>query len=105
MAQFDVYQNPNKQTQKAYPYILDIQHNLIEDISSRIVVPLGDANQFKNKEFKRLTPKVEFEGKYLLILIPQISSMHTSSLKNPIGTLVHLREEIISALDLAITGL
>ena len=105
MAQFDVYENPSKQTRKAYPYILDIQHSLIEDIATRIVVPLGDAKKFRNEELKGLTPKVEFEGKSLLILTPQIASMSKRSLKDPVGTLSHLREEIISALDLAITGI
>ena len=105
MAQFDVYENPSKQTRKAYPYILDIQHSLIEDIATRIVVPLGDAKKFNTEELKGLTPKVEFEGKTLLILMPQITSMSARSLKDPVGTLSHLRDEIISSLDLAITGI
>lgn len=105
MAQFDVYKNSSKQTQQAYPYILDIQHSLIEDLATRIVVPLGDAKKFKNEELKGLTPRVEFEGKNLLILMPQITSMSTRSLKDPVGTLSHLRDEIISSLDLAITGI
>lgn len=105
MAQFDVYINPSKQTRKAYPYILDIQHSLIEDITTRVVVPLGDAKKFKNEELKGLTPKVDFEGKNLLILMPQITSISSKSLKDPVGTLSHLRDEIISSLDLAITGI
>ena len=105
MAQFDVYENPNTQTRTAYPYILDMQHSLIEDIATRIVVPLGDVKQFKNEELKGLTPKVEFEGENLLVLMPQITSMPTKALRNPIGTLSHLRDELIAALDLAITGI
>lgn len=105
MAQFDVYQNPNKGTRKAYPYILDIQHSLIEDLSTRIVIPLGDAKHFENEVLKGLTPKVFFDEKELLILTPQIASMNTKSLKTPVGTLSHLRDEIISSLDFAITGI
>lgn len=105
MAQFDVYKNPSKQTQKAYPYILDIQHSLIESLATRIVVPLGDANLLKSEELKGLTPRVEFGGVNLLILMPQISSINAKLLKAPVGTLLHLRDEIIAALDLAITGI
>ena len=105
MAQFDVYENPNKHTRQAYPYILDIQHNLIEGLATGIVVPLGNAKNFRIEELKGLTPKVAFEGQNLLILIPQLASMSSKSLKDPVGTLSHLREEIISALDLAITGI
>ena len=105
MAQFDVYINPNKQTRKAYPYIMDMQHPFLSDIDTRIVVPLGDASLFKNQALKGLTPKVEFESRGLLILMPLITSMPGNALNNPVGTLSHLRDEIVSALDLAITGI
>lgn len=105
MAQFDVYVNPSKQTKNAYPFILDIQNELIGDIATRIVVPLGKAKEFSNEEMKGLTPRIEFEGTDLLIMIPQIASMPARTLKEPIGTLLHLRDEIISALDFAITGI
>jgi len=105
VAQFDVYVNPSKQTRNAYPFILDIQNELIENIATRIVVPLGIAKNFSNEEMKGLTPRIEFEGTDLLIMIPQIASMPARALKEPIGTLFHLRDEIISALDFAITGI
>lgn len=105
MAQFDVYENLNKQTRNAYPYILDMQHSLIEDIATRIVVPLGNVKKFRNEELKGLTPKVEFEGENLLVLMPQLTSMPTKALRDPIGTLSHLRDVLIAALDLAITGI
>lgn len=105
MTQFDVYDNPNKATRKAYPYILDLQNDVIEQIATRIVVPLADYTQMRNEALKGLTPKITYDDKELLILIPQIASMNSKSLKNPIGTLVHLRDEIISALDFAITGI
>ena len=105
MAQFDVYVNSSRQTRITYPFILDIQNELIADIATRIVVPLGVAKNFSNEELKGLTPKIEFEGAELLIMIPQIGSMPVRTLKEPIGTLLHLRDEIISALDFAITGI
>lgn len=105
MAQFDVYNNPSKATRKTYPYILDIQNDVISEIATRIVVPLADNRYMSSEEIKRLTPKINYEDKELLILIPQIASMSTKPLKNPIGSLSHLRDEIITALDFAITGI
>lgn len=32
MAQFVAYENPNKATKNAYPYLLDIQSNLLDDL-------------------------------------------------------------------------
>lgn len=105
MAQFDVYLNPSKHSKKTYPFILDIQHSLLDGLSTRIVVPLADCKQLKQAEMKGLTPKVRFDDMDLLIMTPQIASMPKKTLKQPIGTLVHLRHEIIAALDLAVTGL
>jgi len=104
MAQFDVYFNPSNKTRKIFPYIVDIQNSLISDIATRIVVPLGNLEYFKNGKMDLLTPQIEHEGKQLLLLVPQIASMPSKSLKNPVGSLAHMRDEIISALDFAITG-
>jgi toxin CcdB len=105
MRQFDVYTNPSKATRKAYPFIVDIQSNVISEIATRIVIPLGRKTHFSNEEMKGLTPTVTYEGEDLLLLIPQIASMPVKALRVSIGSLSHLRDEIIAALDFAITGI
>lgn len=104
MSQFDVYVNPNKSSRAAYPYIVDIQSSVISAIASRIVVPLVRKVDMGQTELKGLTPTIYYEGEQLLLFIPQVSSMPAQNLKNPVGSISHLREEIISALDFAITG-
>jgi toxin CcdB len=105
MAQFDVYQNPSPNTRHLYPYIVDIQNPVIADISTRIVVPLGVMKSFKNTNMKGLTPEIEYNGERLLLLIPQIASIPSKILKNPVGSLEHFRDDVIAALDFAITGI
>ena len=105
MAQFDVYRNHSQASKKAYPFIVDIQNNLLEDLSSRIVVPLGSRDDFVKHGMKNLTPEVKYNGQTYLLAIPQIASIPTSILKTPDGTLIQFRNEIISALDFAITGI
>lgn len=103
--QFDVYQNPSSKTKKFFPYIVDIQNPYISDIATRIVIPLGKLQNFKNESMKGLTPEIEYKGEKLLLLTPQIASVLAKTLKNPVGSLSHLRNEIISAIDFAITGI
>lgn len=105
MRQFDVYTNPSKTTRKAYPFIVDIQSDIISDLATRIVVPLGRKSDFKGEQLKRLTPIIEYEGEELLLLVPQVASIPTKVLKNPIGSLSHLRDDIVAALDFVITGI
>ena len=105
MAQFDVYTNPSRTTKSAYPYIVDIQHDLLSEISTRMVIPLGKLVHFKNNKIQGLTLVVIYEGEQLLLLTPQIASVPSTFLKDPIGSLAQLRDEIISSIDLAITGI
>lgn len=105
MAQFDVYLNPSHNTRNAYPYMVDIQNSAISDIATRIVIPLGKLHSFKNLGMKNLSPEIEYEGEILLLLTPQITSIPAKTLMNPIGSLKQFRDEIVAAVDFAITGI
>ena len=65
----------------------------------------GYASLFGNQAMKKLTPELEYKNEKLILLIPQIASIPSTLLKNPIGTIEHLRDEIINALDFAISGI
>jgi toxin CcdB len=105
MAQFDVYENPSKTSKKYYPYLVDIQSNYIAELATRIVIPLGIAKHFENEVMTQLQFKLQYEDQNLILMTPQISSMPRTQLKKPIGSLGHLRQEIIDALDFAISGI
>jgi toxin CcdB len=105
MAQFDVYPNPNSKSKKHYPYLLDVQSPYIAELVTRIVIPLGYASSFKNEAMSNLTPEISFEDDSLLLLTPQISSVPETILKNSVGSLAHFREQILNALDFAISGI
>lgn len=104
MAQFDIYTNPSRNTRNLFPFVLDIQHDHLADIGTRIVIPLGKIGHFKNESMDKLTPIVEYQGEKLLVLTPQMASLPANLLKAPIGSLAHLRDEIIAALDFVFIG-
>ena len=103
--QFDVYTNPSKKSREAYPYIIDIQNALISDITTRIVIPLGKFSHFRNEQMNGLTPLIEYKNEQYILLTPQISSMQSKLLNNPVGSIASLRDDIIAAVDFAITGI
>jgi toxin CcdB len=105
MAQFDVYQNPSTASRKHFPYLVDIQSPYIEELATRIVIPLGKASLFKNMTMKRLAPVISLQDEKLVFLTPQISSISKKQLKDPIGSLSHIREQLMDALDFAIFGI
>ena len=103
MSQFDVYINPSKKSREAYPYIVDVQNALISEITTRIVIPLGKLKHFRNEKINGLTPLITYENEQFMLLTPQIASMPSKSLKNPVGSVAATRDEIIAAIDFAIT--
>jgi len=105
MAQFDVYPNPSKISKAHYPYLVDIQSSLLSDLATRIVIPLGKRSAFGGQAMQGLTPEISFADQELLLLTPQISAVSEKHLKSPIGSLSHFRDQIVGALDLAITGI
>ena len=68
MAQFDVFRNPSTTTRKHFPYLVDIQSPYLEELATRIVIPLGNASLFKDTAMKGLTPEVTFQDEHLLLL-------------------------------------
>ena len=105
MAQFDVYRNPSTATRKHFPYLVDIQSPYLEGLATRIVVPLGKASLFKDTAMKGLTPEVTFQDEHLSLLTPQISAIPKKQLKARIGSLSHMRDDLLNALDFAIFGI
>ena len=91
MAQFDVYPNPSKTSKAHYPYLVDIQSSLLNELVTRIVIPLGTRSAFAGETLQGLTPEISFKDQEFLLLTPQISSVSEKHLKNPVGSLSHFR--------------
>ena len=105
MAQFEVYRNTSKTTKKMFPLLVDIQNDVISDLATRMVLPLALPAYFQQESMTVLTPIIEFEGEALIILTPQIAAIPVRQLNEPVGTLEHMRNEILAALDMAISGI
>lgn len=52
MAQFDVYENINEKTKEQIPFLLDIQNDILKNVSSRVVIPLVISNPNNSITFK-----------------------------------------------------
>ncbi|HVY22467.1 MAG TPA: CcdB family protein [Steroidobacteraceae bacterium] len=104
MAQFTVYRNKNARTKNTYPYLVDVQSELLANLQTRVVVPLTRLTTQGKKPIKDLTPVVEIEGDKYLMLVPQLAGIATSELGQPVTMIGNYRDEIVAALDFLITG-
>ena len=107
MAQLDYFANTDTDTNtnKIYPFMVDVQDNLLSDLNSRVVIPLTPLINLEEPYPKNLCPIITIEGKDYSLLTHQISSISKRFLSHYQGTLAHNRSEIIAAIDFLITGI
>lgn len=105
MTQFAVHANKNPKTKGTYPFLIDVQSNLLRDLSTRVVVPLIKHAAFGKRPIRNLTPIVELEGQKFVMLVPQLAGIAASDLGPAIATVAQQRDEVVAALDFLVTGI
>lgn len=104
MARFDVYANPGDHAITT-PYLLDVQSALLEDLESRMVVPLRSLEHFPQVKLSaRLTPVFQVEGQAYLMETPKMAAVPRRMLKKVVTSLAHEQEQITGALDFLFHG-
>lgn len=105
MAQFTLYINPNPRSKETYPYLLDVQAPLLQDLSTRVVIPMGKLPKRGAKPISHLCPVIEYDGSKWVLYTQELAGVPITKLGKPAGDLSHCRAEIISALDFLFTGI
>lgn len=104
MAQFDVYANPNPDTRKEIPYLLDVQADLLDTLATRVVVPLILAEEMALAA-KQLNPRFKIKGETVIMSTAELAGVAIRSLGGKVASLKNKRDEIIAALDMLFTGI
>ena len=104
MAQFTLYENTNRDSKQAYPYFVDVQNDLLDSLNTRLVIPLTPASLL-GENMARLSPKAAIRGRDFFLLPHQMTNVPVSALTRPCGSLAHLRNDIVSAIDFLVTGI
>ena len=103
MAQFDVYANPNPATKQSIPYLLDIQADLLDNLTTRVVVPLIADSVF-GKTAKHLNPQFKIKRTAVVMSTAELAGVSLHVLGEKVCSLKEQRNEIIAALDFLFTG-
>jgi toxin CcdB len=105
MPQFAVHRNQHAQTKVRFPLLLDIQANFLEELATRIVIPLAPQAAWKNQKMDKLTPVVQVDGKHYIVVTPQLSAIARKELGPVVADFSGDRLEFIGALDFLISGI
>lgn len=96
MAQFDLHR-------AATGYQLDVQHELHDQLSTRVVVPLLPVATAP-KPSRGLNPAIEVEGEPHLLFPQYLAAVPRRELRRPVANLAPHRDDITRALDLLLAG-
>jgi toxin CcdB len=78
MNQFTLFKNEDKATRKTYPYFLNVQSDLLDDLNSRMVIPFSSISSVKNINAKKLCPIIMIEDKQFVLLPHQMTAVPAS---------------------------
>ncbi|AIR06406.1 cytotoxin [Cedecea neteri] len=71
--QFTVYKNTGRPT--AYPYLLNVQSNIIGRRNTRVVIPLFPAENYKGPRTDKLTPSINLAGEDFIVMTHELASI------------------------------
>ena len=100
MAKFDIYSSPSSRA----AYLLDLQDELIDTLSTRVVAPLVPTEDVE-KRMKILNPVIRFDGTDYILMTHLLAAIPATILKKKVGSATSQRDEIIASLDFLFTGI
>jgi toxin CcdB len=99
-----VYRNKSPRTKSTFPFLVDVQSDLLEQLQTRVVIPLTRTAGLAKKPLSHLTPALKFDGESYLLMTPQLAGVARSDLGAPAGSLAAERDAIVAAMDFLLAG-
>ena len=87
--QFDVFENPSPRMRDVYPYVVDIQSDLLSALATRMVVPLA----------------ITVNNKPLMLVSFEAAPLDKRLLRSEITSIRDRSPDIIGALDAVLSGI
>ena len=98
MARYDVYANPESSERKHTPYLVDVQNDYIDALTTRVVVPLRTEAAFGPRA-RNLNPSFKVATGSVVLDCAALGAIAASELRKPIASLRDERAAIQEALD------
>lgn len=101
MARFDVYAYNNPSVH----LVLDVQANLLSDLSTRTVIPLMPLENASLETMAKLKPIIEIDKKSYILMTTDLATIPKTSLGNFVSNIeADYRQIIVESLDFLFQG-
>lgn len=104
MPQFAVYRNENPGSCDEFPFLVDVQADLLEELGTRVVIPLARSEALIDFPTQYLTPLITFQGRPYALLTPQLAGISRDELGPQAGSLADQERAISTAIDFLLRG-
>ena len=102
--QYDVYPNPSPRMRDVYPYVVDVQSDLLKALATRMVIPLALTTLPPESMPRRLCPMVAVGGQSLMLVPFEAAPLDKRHLKAKLASLRDRADDIVAAMDAVISG-
>ena len=102
--QYDVYPNPSPRLREVYPYVGDVQSDLLKALATRMVMPLALTTLPPESMPRRLCPMVAVGGQNLMLVPFEAAPLDKRHLKSKLASLRDRADDIVAAMDAVING-
>lgn len=104
MAQFDVYPNPGRNREQI-PFVLDLQANLLGELSTRVVAPLGVPEIVDRRYLPVLHPILRINRRNVVLMTTELAHLPARLLVKPVTNVESHRLDIVRAIDAVFSGI
>ena len=103
--QFDVFENPSPRMRDVYPYVVDVQSDLLSSLATRMVVPLAITTLPAREMPRRLCPLITVNDTTLMLVPFEAAPLDKRLLKTQISSVRAISHDIIAAMDSVLSGI
>jgi toxin CcdB len=103
--QYDVFENPSPRMRDVYPYVVDVQSDLLSSLATRMVVPLAFTKLHVKDLPRGLCPVITVGDKSLMLVPFEAAPLDKRLLKGDVVSLRDQSHNIISAMDAVLSGI
>jgi len=105
MARFDVFRNEFAASNRRFPYFIALQSELLQDLATCVIAPLGRASVVAGKLVDTLAPELDLDGERFVMYTPELAAVPASILRKRVANLETQRETILRAVDFLFSGI
>lgn len=103
--QYDVYPNPSPRMRDVYPFMVDVQSDLLKNLATRMVVPLAVSQLPTSSIPRRLCPVVMVKGQSLMLVPFEAAPLDKRFLQSKVVSLRDRADDIVAAMDAVLSGI